>query len=279
MNAAVPGPVVTPPAPTCDSIRDYVRELEARGRVLHVEALDQDRYEVTASAYRLIDKFGIEQAPAFMVDRIKINDQWMAGPLPANPYGHWPGEAVLIGVPEITSDYQQMYHAVMKEMEKRLDVGGSWKRIPPVELANPRSAPCKQVILKGDAVDIEKFAWLKNNPADAGRYINITSVIMDDPEFGKNTGTYRCQVRDSRRISINPEPTQHGWRILTCMRKRGDKVAKVAIAVGADPFTFWASSTKMANYQEDELEFAGGLRDKALEVVKCETSDIRVPAR
>ena len=101
---------------------------------------------------------------------------------------------------------------------------------------------------------------------------------MDDPEFGKNTGTYRCQVRDGRRISINPEPSQHGWRILTSMRKRGDKVAKVAIAVGADPFTFCASSTKMAGFQEDELEFAGGLRGRPLEVVKCETSDIRVPA-
>ncbi|MEO8445805.1 MAG: UbiD family decarboxylase, partial [Gammaproteobacteria bacterium] len=256
--------------PTFDSIRDYIQALEGRGRVLHVAAMDQDQYEVTAFAYRLIEKFGIEQAPAFMVDRIRINGQWMDGPLLANPYGRWPDEAVLFGVPEITADYQQMYHAVLKEMEKRLNPSGGWQRIPPVEIA-AAAAPCKQVVLKGDAVDIEKFAWLKNNPADAGRYINITSVIMDDPEFGKNTGTYRCQVRDGKRISVNPEPSQHGWRILTAMRKRGDRVAKVAIAVGADPFTFCASSTKMAGFQEDELEFAGGLRGQALEVVKCET--------
>jgi 4-hydroxy-3-polyprenylbenzoate decarboxylase len=278
MSAVISPPVVHHPSTPFNSIRDFIQALEARGRVLHVDAMDQDKYEVTAFAYRLIDKFGIEHAPAFMVDRLRINNKWMEGPLLANPYGRWPDEAVLFGVPEITTDYQQMYHAVMKEMAKRLDPVGHWQRIPPVELSNPRSAPCKQVIRKGDAVDIEKFAWLKNNPADAGRYINITSVIMDDPEFGKNTGTYRCQVRDSKRISINPEPSQHGWRILTSMRKRGDKVAKVAIAVGADPFTFCASSTKMANYQEDELEFAGGLRGSALEVVKCETSDIRVPA-
>ena len=62
------------------------------------------------------------------------------------------------------------------------------------------------------------------------------------------------------------------------MRQRGDKVAKVAVAVAPDPMTFCASSTKMADYLEDELEFAGGLRGKPLEVVKCETSDIRVPA-
>ncbi|MSR08519.1 MAG: hypothetical protein EXR82_03150 [Gammaproteobacteria bacterium] len=106
VNAAVPHLSATPPTATFDSIRDYVRALEARGRVLHVGAMDQDQYEVTAFAYRLIDKFGIEQAPAFMVDRIRINGQWMAGPLLANPYGRWPDEAVLFGVPEITSDPQ-----------------------------------------------------------------------------------------------------------------------------------------------------------------------------
>jgi 4-hydroxy-3-polyprenylbenzoate decarboxylase len=278
MNAAVPRPVPGPPARSFDSIRDFIRALDERGRVLHVASMDQDKYEVTAFAYRLIDKFGIEHAPAFMVDRIRINGNWMEGPLVANPYGRWPDEAVLFGVPEITSDYQQMYHAVLTAMATRLDAGGNWQRIPPQELGDARRAPCKQVILRGDDIDIGKFAWLKNNPADAGRYINITSVIMDDPEFGKNTGTYRCQVRDARRISVNPEPSQHGWRILTAMRKRGDKVAHVAIAVGADPFTFCASSTKMAGFQEDELEFAGGLRGSALEVVKCETSHIRVPA-
>lgn len=276
--SAVIKPQPSPPGTRFDSIRDYVRELDARGRVLHVDAMDQDKYEVTAFAYRLIDKFGIEHAPAFMVDRIRIDGRWMDGPLLANPYGRWPDEAVLFGVPEITADYQQMYHAVLKEMEKRLDPSGGWRRIPPVEVRDPRTAPCKEVVLKGDAIDIGQFAWLKNNPADAGRYVNITSVIMDDPEFGKNTGTYRCQVRDARRISINPEPSQHGWRILNMMKKRGDKVAKVAIAVGADPFTFCASSTKMAGFQEDELEFAGGLRGRPLEVVKCETSHILVPA-
>jgi 4-hydroxy-3-polyprenylbenzoate decarboxylase len=105
----------------------------------------------------------------------------MEGPLVANPYGRWPDEAVLFGVPEITSDYQQMYHAVLTAMATRLDAGGNWQRIPPQELGDARRAPCKQVILRGDDIDIGKFAWLKNNPADAGRYINITSVIMDDP--------------------------------------------------------------------------------------------------
>ncbi len=277
MNAAVPATDARPAAGRFDSVRDYIAALDARGRVLRIPEMDQDRYEVTAFAYRLIDKFGIEHAPAFMVDRIRIGGAWREGPLLANPYGRWPDEAVLFGVPQVTDDYQQMYHAVIRALEQRLDGAGNWRRIPPVEV-DARQAPCKEVVLRGDDVDIEQFAWLQNNPADAGRYINITSVFTVDAQIGRNVGTYRCQVRDRTRISVNPEPGQDGWRILTAMKKRGDKVAKVAIAVGADPFTFCASSTKMARFGEDELEFAGGLRGSALPVVRCETCDILVPA-
>jgi 4-hydroxy-3-polyprenylbenzoate decarboxylase len=147
-----------------------------------------------------------------------------------------------------------------------------------VELADARAAPCKEVVSVGDAVDLERYAWLKNNPADAGRYVNMGAVFIQDPAIGSNVGTYRCQVKGPRRMAINPEPGQHGWRILMAMKERGDRVARVAVAVGPDPMTFCASSTKMAGFLEDELEFAGGLRGRPLPVVKCETSDIRVPA-
>jgi 4-hydroxy-3-polyprenylbenzoate decarboxylase len=262
---------------TFDSVRDYVAALEQRGRVLRIPAMDQDRYEVTAFAYRLVDHFGIEHAPAFIVERVRIGGQWRNGPVVANLYGRWPDEAVLFGVDPVSDDYQAMYAAVLRALEQRLDGGGNWRQVAPAEIP-ASAAPCKEVILRGDAIDIGSFAWLQNNPADAGRYINITSVFTSDPEFGCNVGTYRCQVRDARRISVNPEPGQHGWRILNAMKKRGDRVAKVAIAVGADPFTFCASSTKMAGFGEDELRFAGGLRGSALPVVRCETCDILVPA-
>jgi 4-hydroxy-3-polyprenylbenzoate decarboxylase len=260
-----------------DSVRDYVNALDARGRLLRIEAMDQDQYEITGFAYRLIDRFGIENAPAFLVERMKIDGRWIDGPILANPYGRWPDEALLFGIPDITDDYQAMYRAVIGKLESHLDSGGGWKKIAPVEISSAQS-PCKDVVLTGDAIDIEQFAWVKNNPADAGRYVNMGSVFIQDPDIGSNVGTYRCQVKGPAKIGVNPEPGQHGALILHAMKKRGDKVAKVAVAVAPDPLTFCASSTKMADYLEDELDFVGGLRGKPLEVVKCETSDIRVPA-
>ena len=52
-------------ASTFDSVRDYIGALERRGRLLRLPEMDQDRYEATAFAYRLIERLGIEQAPAF----------------------------------------------------------------------------------------------------------------------------------------------------------------------------------------------------------------------
>ncbi len=262
----------------CASVRDYIGALEQRGRLLRIPSMDQDRFEATAFAYRLIDRFGIEHAPAFLIERVKTGGAWRNGPVVANAYGRWPDEAVLFGVSPVTTDHQQMYRAVLDELRSRLDAAGSWRRIPPVEVVDPGAAPCKEVILTGTQVDLEQFAWLQNNPADGGRYVNMGSVFIQDPELGRNVGTYRCQVKGPRRMAVNPEPGQHGWRLLMAMKERGDLSARVAVAVGADPMTFCASSTKMAGYLEDELEFAGGLRGAPLPVVKCETSDIRVPA-
>ncbi len=277
MSVAMPTPAAGSGTDVFESVRDYVGALERRGRLLRVESMDQDQYEATAFAYRLVDRFGIEEAPAFLIERIKLGGKWIEGPVLANPYGRWPDEALLFGVSPVTDDYQEMYKAVMEALRGRLDPGGVWKRIPPVEVT-PREAPCKEIVLKGEDVDLEKFAWLRNNPADAGRYVNMGSVFISDPAIGANVGTYRCQVKGPKKMAVNPEPGQHGWRILMAMKERGDKLAKVAVAVGPDPMTFCASSTKMAGYLENELEFAGGLRGRPLPVVKCETCDIRVPA-
>jgi 4-hydroxy-3-polyprenylbenzoate decarboxylase len=63
------------------------------------------------------------------------------------------------------------------------------------------------------------------------------------------------------------------------MQRRGDKVAHVAIAIGADPLSFSTFVSKMGKPGEDEFEIAGGLRGKPVEVVKCESSDLVVPAQ
>jgi hypothetical protein len=60
-----------------DTFRDWMQDLEARGLVMRIKRLDQDAYEMTALAYRLMDCFGMYEAPAVLVEEVKINGQWV----------------------------------------------------------------------------------------------------------------------------------------------------------------------------------------------------------
>ncbi len=261
-----------------DSLREFVHALEARGKLLRIPEMDQDRFEATAFAYRLIERMGYDKAPAFLIEKIKIDGQWMDGPILGNLYGAWDDEGLPFGVEPLGDDPPTLFQAVLAHMETRMDDSGAWKTIPPIEVEDAASAPCKEVILTGNDIDVEQFPWLRVNPADAGRYINMGNVILQDAELGNNVGTYRCQVKGKTKIGMNPEPGQHGWRLLMGMKRRGDTSAPCAVALGADPVIFSASSTKMAGFQEDEMALAGGLRGKPIELVRCETNDILVPA-
>lgn len=260
-----------------DSLRDYVVALEARGRLLRIKEMDQDQFETTGFAHRLVEKFGITGAPAFLVEKVKINGQWIKGPVISNLFGGYDTEAMGFGVEDITDDQSEMYRSAVAVLVDRADANGEWPRHKPI-VTTEKHAPCKQVKIVGDNIDILQYPWLKCNPADGGRYINCGAVITEDPEFGRNVGTYRCQVKSKTKIGVNPEPSKDGWRQLMAARKRGEKVMKAAVVLGADPITWAMSCAKIARLGEDEYELAGGLRGKPVEVIKCETSDILVPA-
>lgn len=261
-----------------DSLRDYIVALEARGRLLRIKEMDQDKYEATAFAYELIEKFGYDRAPAFLIERVKINGKWMEGPILGNIFCGWDSEAMAFGVKEITDDQREMYKSAKEKIISLADKYGQWKKIKP-GVVDKHKAPCKEMILKGDDVNLLKFPWLKTNPGDAGQYINSGSVIMEGPELGRNVGTYRIQVKGKNKIGVNTSPGQHGWQFIMRARRRGERVVKAAIALGVDPIIWSLSTSKVASLGEDELEFAGGFRGKPVDVVKCETSDILVPAQ
>lgn len=260
-----------------DSVRDYLVALEATGNLIRIPEMDQDEYETTAFCYRLMERIGYWKAPAFLVDRVKVDGEWIEGPLLGNAYGPWAAEALCVGVPpsEITADHEQMYRRAMAEVDKKLGFG--IPKIAPVEI-DRSAAPVKEVVLRGDDIDLTRFAFIQTNPADAGRYMTTGSVIMQDDELGRNVGTYRCQIKGPRQIGVNPEPNQDGWRMLMAAKQRGDKVFKCSIVMGADPLLFTASSTKLGGPGQDEYGQAGGLKGKPVAVVKSEDSEVMVPA-
>lgn len=259
------------------SLRDYLDALESHGRLLRIGAMDQDQFEATGFAYRLIEEFGFTGAPAFRIERLKAGGRWLDGPVFGNVFPGWVSEALAFGVPGVTGDERAMYRAAREHLGKVLGADGRWPRIAPVTVPRDR-APVKEVVTTGEDADLGRFPWVWTNPGDAGPYITAGTVFMQDPELGRNVATYRCQVKGPRKLGVNCEIGQHGWSFIERARKRGERVVHAAVAIGVDPVTFAVGTSKLTGLGDDELEVAGGLARRPVELVKAESSDLLVPA-
>ena len=164
------------------------------------------------------------------------------------------------------------------------------------------TGPCKEVIRR-DNFSLNDFPILKCWPKDAGRFITLPCVVTRDPNTGKrNVGVYRMQVYDDRTAAVHWQrqkvAAEHyrermraaagrGTAVDVMARSSGGSVLiegdrpsgkmEVAVAIGTDPaITF--SAIVPAPPDVEEYLIAGFLRQKPVELVKCETVDLEVPA-
>jgi 4-hydroxy-3-polyprenylbenzoate decarboxylase len=271
------------PTAPFDSIRDYMAAMEAHGLLMRFPKIDQDKYEATGLFYRATDLFGMYGTPAMIFEKIKINGKWVDGPVMANTQGHWNADSIAFGLEPEPREHYKNYRAVKTEMKKLLASNkGQYPQITPNELSRD-AAPCKEVTLEGDEIDLTKFAFIQTNPADDGPYINSASIFTADPDMGPNYGTYRCALLGPRHLGFNPEPNQTGYKMMMAAKERGEKSAPITLVLGQDPIVWMISGSRIAPRfgpvkPVDELAIAGGLRGKALDVVKCDTNDMLIPA-
>ena len=265
-----------------DSLREYVEALEARGLLMRFDRIDQDAYEGTALMYRLVDRYGRFEAPVVLFEEVRIDGRWIKGPVIANFARHVDIEAILFGVEPVPGDPPATYARARAYLDKLIeDSGGAYPTIPPVEIAT-EDAPCKEVIIGGSDIDIRNYPFFRNNPGDSGRFLNTASVFTVDPEMGLNIGTYRCEIKGPRHLAVGSGEGQSGYTMLMAAKERGEASAPIVLVVGQDPMIWLVSGSRIPERRGrkpvDELASAGGLRGKAVEVVRCETNDFLVPA-
>lgn len=261
-----------------EGIRDYVAALEDAGLVLRVPRIDQDRYEATALMYRLIDEYGMYEAPCLFMEQVRQDGRWMKGPVISNHQGHWDTEAIVWGRAPVPGNGPETYRQMISYLYGIMEEGrGKVPQIPAKEVAR-NEAPVKEIVVTGEAINLYDFPFIKSNPGDSARYVNTGSVYTQDPKLGKNYGTYRCEIKGPRTLGVNPEPGQTGWKMLMAAKERGEKTAPVSIVLGQDPISWFISGSVISKGGADELAIAGGLRGQAIEVVKSETNDILIPA-
>ncbi|MBW1722190.1 MAG: UbiD family decarboxylase [Deltaproteobacteria bacterium] len=140
-----------------------------------------------------------------------------------------------------------------------------------------RSSPVKEVIKKGSEVDLETLPIVTHCLKDAGPFITAGIVIARDPDTGiRNVSVNRMQLKGRNRLGIRMMPPQHLGIIHQRSEQRGHNL-EVAVAIGNHPFEFLAAAASVP-FETDEFSIAGALREEPLELVKCETVDLEVPA-
>ena len=242
-----------------NDLRAWIDDLEERRDLRRVSAEVDWNEEIGAITREVSSRLG----PALLFESIKDHQSTFCRRLFTNGTGTRERVCRFIGVPEHTS-YREMV-PIFKERFSH--------PVKPVTMAH---GPVKENIIRGNAIDLFQLPVPKWNPLDGGRYIMTSaSVVTRDPDSAVlNAGTYRGMITGKNTIGVLLAMTQ-GWGKHFSKYKMRAEEMPVAVVIGWDQSLFVAASTPV-NYPEYEM--AGSLRGAPVELVKCETSDLLVPA-
>jgi UbiD family decarboxylase len=146
----------------------------------------------------------------------------------------------------------------------------------PIEPIIVKNGPCKEVVLRGEDVDLKRLpvpVWTPEK--DAGPYLTPLWVTKDPDNGVRNIGIRRAQVKGPQKTGILYGAPDRGGAIHHSKWGARGKPMPAAFYLGADPVHYLVAPGR---YGVDELAIAGGIRGEAVEMVKCETVDIEVPA-
>ncbi len=239
-------------------LREYLKVLEHAGKLHHIRAEVDKDWEIAAVSRLAFQDIPEEQRPALMFDRVK-------------------GHAIPLCVGVLGASRWVYALALGTEPEGIPDKWAQAQRnpIPPRRVD---SGPVHEEVKRGAAANLLEFPapmWTRQH--DPGPYLTAPCVITRDPGTGiLNVGTYRCQIKGPRKIGMWVNFLQHARQQVEPQRLAGQRVP-VAIVLGPDPAVGLCSVSRIV-YGVDELAVAGGLRGAPLDVVKCVTSDLPVPA-
>jgi 2,5-furandicarboxylate decarboxylase 1 len=147
--------------------------------------------------------------------------------------------------------------------------------IAPVTVAD--GAVCQEEIITGDAIDIRNFPVPQYSPKDGGPYITPGIVVSEDPETGvPDVGHYRFLILGKDTMSYSAQPFHRFGKNLAKCKKLGI-VPKAALVIGVDPIIAYTCQVQVPD-TTDDWALAGGLRGAPIELVKCKTCDVKVPA-
>ena len=238
-------------------LRDFIARCEDEGLLHRIKAEVDWDLELSHIAKLNEEKKG----PALLFENVKGYD-W---PIITSTCTTTERLAIIMGMPKETTLVELMRHWV--------EIGS--KKIPPKVID---TGPCKENKMMGADIDLFKFPVPRFFPMDGGRYFGTAhSVITKDLDSDwVNIGTYRLQLIEKNILGTQFIKGKHSDIMLKKYQAAG-KPMPVAVVVGADPLMFVMGASRFSAF-ESEYDLAGSIRGEPIEVVKCETNDLIVPA-
>jgi UbiD family decarboxylase len=240
----------------CKTFRDYLDKLEQEQLLLRVKKELSPKHELAAGIRKISDIDG----PALLFENIKGFQGWrVAGGLYAT-------KRLFAAAIECEPDDRKLY-------ERCIDIQLNKKPIKPKRVS---SGPVKEIILKGKDADLTKMPNMTWCEKDSGPYI-IPVTIAKHPVTGvQNLTIERREVRGKYECGVDTEPPMHTGMIWLAYGEKGEGMP-VAGVLSAPPEVAIGSQFKPL-LGVDEMEIAGAIRGEPIEIVKCETIDVDVPA-
>ncbi len=149
----------------------------------------------------------------------------------------------------------------------------------PIKPVIVSTGPCQDNILTGDNVDLFRFPVPMIHEGNGGRYIGTWHlIIIRDPDSDwVNWGMYRVMVHNRNNVGIMLTMSNQGGRIFFMKYAARKKPMPIAIAIGADPVSSLVAAY-IIKEGSNEVDYSGALSEQPVELVKCRTSDLLVPA-
>jgi 4-hydroxy-3-polyprenylbenzoate decarboxylase len=286
-----------------DSFRDFVAQLDRTGELIRVSQPVATELEITELANRQMKSPG--GGKALLIEKPTVNGQPSPFPVAINTMGSWKRMAMSMGansVDEVAAELGSLMKAKpptsFREAIKLLGQALDLRHAKPKMV---KDGPCKEVVHLVQSPKSKVQSWpqapnvnepstfnlqpptlanlpiLRCWPLDGGRFITLPCVVTKDPDTGeRNVGMYRIQIYDDRTTGMHWQLQKVGARHGRRYYETGTRMP-VAVFLGGDPvFTFAATAPLPDGL--DEFLLAGYLRKKSVELVKCETNDLEVPA-
>ncbi len=259
------------------SLHEFIARLEEEGELIRVKEEVSPILEITEIADRVSKS--PDGGKALLFENVKDHSM----PTLINAFGSEKRMAMALGVNNI----EQIASEIKKLIETKPPQKFSEKfgliptlfdliKIPPKKFKGT-TAPCQEKVLTGDNIDLNKLPVIKCWPMDGGKFITLAVVFTQSPETGKrNTGMYRMHVYDKNTTGMHWHIHKDGAGHFQEYKKLKKRM-EVAVAIGTDPVVTYSATAPMPP-RVDELLLAGFIRKKGVELVKCKTINLEVPA-